>query len=253
MNLVKMFSIWRKRWILTSLVLLVAFAACGYAAVKLPRIYQANSTVVLVPSVRASKALGEGNPYLSFSDSLSTTADVVATEVAAPQTEHELAAQGFGAQYTAVSESTTGQAVASGSVLPGPFVAVAVTGSSRSSVEHTLYGVTTAIGKELNGIQSGMSRNNRISVSTIAYTRRASLSMSMTARSLVLIVGLLIICALSVPLIVDAHIARRRLRRAASLASRPYSVASESGKPERQTDMRARNEMRQDRRQAARL
>ena len=77
-----------------------------------------------MPSARAAKALGEGNPYLSFSASLSTAADVVATEVAAPQTERDLASQGFGAQYTAVSESTTGQALASGSVLPGPFVAV---------------------------------------------------------------------------------------------------------------------------------
>lgn len=253
MNLVKMFSIWRKRWILTSLALLVAFAACGYAAVKLPRTYQANSTVVLVPSARASKALGEGNPYLSFSNSLSTTADVVATEVAAPQTEHELAAQGFGAQYTAVSESTTGQAVASGSVLPGPFVAVTVTGRSRSSVEHTLYGVTAAIGKQLSGMQSGMSRNNRISVSTIAYTPRANLSVSMTARSLVLIVGLLTVWALCIPLIVDAQIARRRLRRAADLVPRAYSTASESSTPERHTDVQARNGVRRDRRQAARL
>lgn len=253
MNLVKMFGIWRKRWILTSLALLVALAGCGYATSKLPRTYQANSTVVLVPSTRASKALGEGNPYLSFSDSLSTTADVVATEVTAPRAVQELAAQGFGAQYTAVSESTTGQAVASGSVLPGPFIAVTVTGRNRSSVEHTLDGVTGAIGKQLSTMQSGMSRNNRISVSTIAYSPRASLSVSMTARSLVLIVGVLIICALCIPLIVDAQIARRRLRRAAKLVPRPYSVSSERGEPERQTEVQARNGMRQDRRQAVRL
>lgn len=248
-----MLGIWRKRWILTALAILLALAASGYAAVKLPRVYQADSTVVLIPSARASKALGEGNPYLSFNASLSTAADVIATEVAAPQTEKALVARGFGAQYTVVSESTTGQAVASASVLPGPFVVVNVTGSNRNSVEHTLYGVTAAIRNQVSVMQSGMTRNNRISVSTISYAPRASLSMSMTARSLVPIVGLLIIGALCVPLIVDAQIARRRLRRAADLVPRPYSVATEGSVPERQSDARARNGIRQDRRQAARL
>lgn len=253
MNVMKMLSIWRKRWILTALVILVAFAASGFAAVKLPRTYQADSTVVLVPSARAAKALGEGNPYLSFNASLSTAADVIATEVAAPQTEQDLASKGFGAQYAVVSESTTGQAVASSSVLPGPFVAVYVTGTNRNSVEHTLYGVTAAIRSEVSAMQSGMTRNNRISVSTISYAPRASLSMSMTARSLVLIVGLLTIGALCIPLIVDAQVARRRLRRSPDLAPGPYPVATEAGVPERQSGRPAKTGMRQDRRQAARL
>jgi hypothetical protein len=253
MNPVKMLGIWRKRWILTILVLLIAFTASGFAVVNLPRTYQADFTGVLVPSVRASKVLGEGNPYLSYDDSLSTAADVVATEVAGPQAEQDLAAKGFTAQYTVVSESTTGQAVASGSVLPGPFVAVTVTGKNRNSVEHTLYGVAAAIRNELSVMQSGISHNNRISVSTVSYTPQATLSASMTGRSLVLIVGLLIICALCIPLIVDAQITRRRLRRAADLVPRPYSVAPESSPPARQSDMRASNGMRQDRRHEARL
>ena len=128
-------------------------------------------------------------------------------------------------------------------MLPGPFVAVTVTGSNRSSVEHTLYGVTVAIGNELSGMQSGMSRNNRISVSTISYAPQATLSMSMTGRSLRpdrRAVGHL--CTVR-SVIVDAQITRRRLRRTADLMSRPYSVASESSEPERQSDMRARNRM----------
>lgn len=253
MNLAKMLGIWRGRWILTALALLIALAASSFAVVKLPRIYQADSTVVLVPSVRTSKALGQGNPYLSFSNSLSTTADVVATEVTAPQSEQKLAAKGFTAQYTVVSESTTGQAVASGTVLPGPFVAVSVKGNNRSSVEHTLYGVTVAIGNALSGMQSGMARNNRISVSTISYAQQATLSMSMTGRSLLLIIGLLLICALCVPVIVDAQITRRRLRRIADVPRRPHSDADEGSVPERRSSVRARNMMSQDRRQAARL
>ena len=101
-------------------------------------------------------------------------------------------------------------------------------------------------------MQSGMTRNNRISVPR-SLAPRASLSMSMTARSLVLIVGLLTIGALCIPLIVDAQVARLRLRRSPDLAPGPYPVATEAGVPERQSGRPAKTGMRQDRRQAARL
>lgn len=216
MNLAEVLHIWRRRWILTTLALIVALAGSGAAVLKLPRTYQATCTVVLVPSPRAAKALGQGNPYLSFTDSLSTAAQVMATELMAPATEQDLAARGFSEPYTAVSESTTSQTVASGSVLPGPFVLVTVTGSKQQAVEHTLHGVADEIRTTITAMQAGMSRKNRILISTVSLTPTATLSVSMTARSLVLIVGLLIVFAFSMPLIVDTKITRRRIRRAAA-------------------------------------
>jgi hypothetical protein len=214
MNLAEMLRIWRRRRILTALALLAALAGCALAVTHLPRAYQAKCTVILVPSPRASRALGEGNPYLSFTESLSTAADVMATELTAPATVRLLAARGFTESYTAVPESTTTQTVAaSGSVLPGPFVLVTVNGSNPQAVERTLYGVTAMIRSTVRAMQAGLSRNNRIVVSILSFSPQAALSVSLTARSMGLVIGLLIVLALAAPLLVDAQIARRRRRR----------------------------------------
>jgi hypothetical protein len=252
MSVMEIFRIWRKRWILTSFAVIIAVAASGASALKLPRTYQASSIVVLVPSNRAAKVLGDGNPYLSFSNALATTADVVATEVTAPQTARNLAAKGFSEQYTAVSESTTGQAVASGSVLPGPFVVVTVTGHNGELVEHTLYGVVDAISIEVDNMQAGVPRDNRISVSTLSFTPQANLSVSATERTLVLIIGLLIAGALCIPLIVDAQIARRRIRRGTTVQLRQHSVNGDTKIPPTRSTSTAFNRSSQDRRGAAR-
>jgi hypothetical protein len=222
MNLIGMFGIWRKRRILTALALLVALAASGMTMVRLPRTYQAESTVLLVPSRRAAKTVGDGNPYLSFTGSLATAADVLATELTAPPITRRLAARGFSEPYTAVSESTTSQTVASGSDLPGPFVLLTVTGSDQARVEQTLRAVHGAVQTTVTAMQRGIAPSKRLTVSTLSTSPQATASLSKTARSLVLVIGVLIAVALSLPLLVDAQLARRRLRRAQrALPARP--------------------------------
>jgi len=214
MNLINIFDIWRKRRILTALALLVAIAASGMTMLRLPRTYQAESTVLLVPSSRAANVLGDGNPYLSFSSSLATAADVLATELTAPPTARALAARGFSEPYTAVSEATTSQTVASGSVLPGPFLLLTVTGSDRTRVEQTLYAVQGAVRNTVRAMQRGIAPDKRLTVSTLSTTPQATASFSKTARSLILVIGLLIALALATPLLVDAQVTRRRMRQA---------------------------------------
>jgi capsular polysaccharide biosynthesis protein len=221
MNVLELFRIWRRRWILTALALLVALGGCGLTASALPRTYQASSTIVLVPSTKAAKALGEGNPYLSFTNSISTTADIVAAELTTPATERGLAVAGYTEPYTAVSETTLTTATASGSVLPGPFVVITVTGGDPESVQRTLSAVTAQAGKTMLAMQAGMPRGSRIAVSVLSRAPRANLSVSAVARSLVLIVGLLLIAALTVPVLVDAGYAKRRWRRGTTAAHIP--------------------------------
>jgi hypothetical protein len=210
MNALDLLRIWRRRWILTTLAVLVALGGCGLAATALPRAYQADSTIVLVPSTEAAKALGAGNPYLSFTNSISTAADIMAAELTTPATERDLAAAGFTESYTAVAETTLTQATASGSVLPGPFVVITVAGRDPESVQRTLSAVTAQAGKTMLAMQPGLSRKSRIAVSVLSRASHATLSVSATARSLVLIVGLLLIAALTVPVLVDAQATRRR-------------------------------------------
>jgi hypothetical protein len=225
MNLMGIFRIWRKRWILTVFVLLVALATSGITVSHFPRTYRAESTVVLIPSRKASNVLGDGNPYLSFSNSLNTAAEILATELTAPPARRDLVARGLSEPYTVVSESTTSQTAASGSVLPGPFVLITVTGSNKISVERTLYGVQGAVRGTVTAMQAGLPRTKKVMVSTLSTSPQATLNVSTTARALVLIVGLLIVLALTAPLIVDAQVARRRARRRASLAPQRPSHA----------------------------
>jgi hypothetical protein len=220
-------SIWRRHWILTAFLLLLALCGSATAVMKLPRTYQSDSTVVLVPSRQASKALGGGNPYLSFDDSLATTADIVATEMTSPRVEQALAMRGFDERYTVISESTTGQTVASGSVLPGPFIVVTVTGKNSGLVEQTLSGVTDDIGAEVTAMQASLAPSKRFSLATLSLTPRATMSVSMTARSLILIIGLLIILALAVPVMVDGQTAQRRARRASRSLPAPRATAEQ--------------------------
>jgi hypothetical protein len=137
----------------------------------------------------------------------------VAAELTTPAAERDLAAAGFTESYTAVAETTLTQGTASGSVLPGPFVAITVTGSDPGSVQRTLAAVTAQAGKTVLAMQPGLSRHSRIAVSVLSRASHATLSASATARSLVLIVGLLLIAALTVPVLVDAGATRRRRHR----------------------------------------
>ena len=124
MELRQAVRIWRARWILTSVLIILAMVGAAEAAAKMPRYYQSASSVVLLASRAASKQNG-GNPFLSFGPSLTLTADAVSRELMAPETVRQLAAQGFTASYTvAVPPYTTST---TGSVL-----LVTVAGTERS-------------------------------------------------------------------------------------------------------------------------
>jgi hypothetical protein len=223
MNLTDIFRIWRKRWLSTTALILMALAATGYALHKIPRTYQAQSTVVLLASRNYSKVNGEGNPYLSFNVTLSDAADALSNEVMSPQTALDLASRGLAVSYSVTSESTSSQTLPSSSTLPGPFILVTVTGHNAFSVEATLTAVTKEINTKLDQMQSHISAANKISVNTLSFTPHAELSFSQTARSLVLIVIPLAVLALALPLIADSMIAHRRRKRAERIARRSTS------------------------------
>src|SRR6266851_4200547 len=114
MYLSESFRIWRKRRYLTAALLVLALAGSGAALSTLPRTYQANSSVILLASRAAASPYG-GNPYLSFSPSLTLAADAVSRELMGPGTVLSLAARGFSASYTvALAPYTT---TTTGSVL----------------------------------------------------------------------------------------------------------------------------------------
>jgi hypothetical protein len=204
-------NIWRRRWILTTVMLMLAAFVTAAAAAWLPRSYQAQSSVVLLAPRSVTKAAG-GNPYLSFSPSLTLTADVLSRELMSPVVVRKLAKEGATATYTVALPSYT--TATTGSVL-----LVTVSGGGKASVETTLTTVTRDIGRELAGLQRRVRPADRIQVTTLAVASQPTLSLSLSARPLVAVALPVFLLALWVPIAVDGSAARRRLRRQAARAA----------------------------------
>ncbi len=213
MDLRQAIRIWRARWILTSVLLILALVGAAEATAKMPRYYQSASSVVLLAS-RAASVQNGGNPFLSFSPSLTLTADAVSRELMAPQTAGHLAAQGFTASYTvALPPYTTST---TGSVL-----LVTVTGSNAVGVQRTLQAVTAQIGTQLAQLQRGVPTRGQVHVDTLSFTPQAALDISQTARPLVVVGALLLVICLGTPLVVDGLVTRRQLRQRSALTNHP--------------------------------
>jgi hypothetical protein len=226
MDLRKAVRIWRTRWILTAMLLILAVVGAAGAAAKMPRYYQSASSVVLLAS-RAASTQNGGNPFLSFSPSLTLTADAVSRELMAPATAAQLAARGFAASYTVALPTYTTSTT--GSVL-----LVTVTGTDPAGVQRTLQAVTAQIGTQLAQLQRGVPARGRVHVDTLSFTPQATLSVSQTARPLVVVGVLLLVICLGTPLLVDGLVARRRLR-ARSALSQDWALLDISAFPHRST------------------
>jgi hypothetical protein len=195
------------------MLLILAMVGAAGAVAKLPRYYQSASSVVLLASHAASKQNG-GNPFLSFGPSLTLTADAVSRELTAPATVSQLAARGFTASYTvAVPPVTT---FTTGSVL-----LVTVAGTDTAGVQRTLHAVTKQISTQLAQLQRGVPAPSRVRADTLSFSPRATLSISQTARPLVIVGALLLVICLGTPIVVDGLVARRRLRNRPALPDSP--------------------------------
>jgi hypothetical protein len=178
---------------------LLALAAAAAAVVKLPWTYTAQSTVVLLASPHASKAVA-GNPYLAFDSSITLTADVVRRELMDPRTVQDLAGHGYTASYTVVDAPDT----------TGPVLLVTASGSNKAAVEHTLHGVTSEVATKLNELQSNVAPDNQIGDEVVAMSPQPSLSKGKKARPLAVILALGLALTFVVPQIVDRRAARRQ-------------------------------------------
>jgi hypothetical protein len=216
MDLRQAVRIWRARWILTSVLLILAMVGAAAAAAKSPRYYQSASSVVLLASRVASTQNG-GNPFLSFSPSLTLTADAVTRTLMAPGTVRQLAGQGFTASYTVAPPPYTTSTT--GSVL-----LVTVTGTDAAGVQRTLRAVTAQIGPQLAQLQLGVPARGQVRAVTLSVTPQAALSISQTARPLVVVGALLLVICLGTPIVVDGLATRRQLRGRSALPD--YSAAA---------------------------
>ena len=213
MDLNDTIRVWRRRWILTLVLLTMASAGAAAALSGLPRAYTADSSIVLLAS-RSAARLNGGNPYLSFSPSLTLTADALSRELMAPGTINNLAARGYPDNYTVkLAPYTT---TTTGSVL-----LVTSSGKHKLSVEGTLYQVTKEIRVKLAHLQRGVAANHQIRAATLSLSPQATLSLSQTARPLVAVIAPMFLLALGIPVLVDARAARKRIGRLTAMVPDP--------------------------------
>lgn len=198
-------SRWRGRWVLTGTLLALTLLGAFAVPLTLPPVYQSRSSVVLLASRAASRPNG-GNPYLSFSQSLTLAAGVLSRGLMAPATVRYLSRRGYRDTYSVIP--------APAAPASGPVLQITVTGAGRTAVEHTLLGVTRAVGTRLARMQSGVRRDGRIRVLTLSLTRQPGISAGHTARAAAVVGGAGLVVSLGLPWLVDAQVTRRRLRRA---------------------------------------
>jgi len=205
-------QIWRRRRALTATLLILALASIAAAMAGLPRHYQSQASVVLLASRSTAKLTG-GNPYLSFSPSLTLTADAVSREMMAPGAMQHLAASGATASYTVALPAYT--TATTGSVL-----VISVTGTDPALVQSTLRAVTAEVGQALAQIQGAVRPQDAIQVATLSSDPQATVDVSLTARPLVVVAALGLLFALGLPLLVDSRLSRRQTRHGAPLSDR---------------------------------
>ena len=206
----------RKRWILTSFLLLLTLAAALAAWVKLPGPYQAESMTVLYPSQQASRPNGD-NPLMSFGGSLNVAGDIVLREVSSPSYVAQLAAHGYTSSFTIVDDPNT----------TGPILDVTVTGKNQSQVEQTLNGVTVAVKNQLAAIQQGYKPANRITSQVVSTQPTPQLLVSKKARTVVIVLGLGLVLTFAIPQVVEAEVAKRRGARGQRVNGKFASAAAE--------------------------
>jgi hypothetical protein len=198
---------------LTGGLLLLTLIGIVVALLELPPSYQAESSVVLLASPAASKVNGD-NPYLSFSPSLTLTADVVSREMMAPETVYDLGSNGYPDAYTV--DLATYTTDTTGSVL-----LVTVNGTDQAAVELTLHGVTDEISTILTKLQAASPPYDRISAATLSISRQATLSLSQLTRLLAVLIGVGLAASFGVPWLVEAQLIGRRIQRDAVQAMAP--------------------------------
>ena len=220
MNFGEAMNIWRRRRLLTTALSLLALAAVAAAVVVLPRDYQAQASVVVLPSPSLSRPNG-GNPYLSFTSSVTQAADIVSRVVMSPRTATRLAARGYTESYTVGLDPDPAA---------GPVIDIQVSGHDQAALESTLHAVTAQIATALGSLQGALRPSYRMRVVTLSSEPQAKLALTHTARPVIVLAIASLLFALGVPVLADGRQARPRIPRQASRRPR-YADQAELSRP----------------------
>ncbi|WP_280695762.1 chain length determinant protein [Kitasatospora sp. GP82] len=135
----------RKRWYVTLPIVLITIALSAVANTVLPTTYQSQCSISLLnsPDV-AAQAPNNGNPFLTFSQALTVTADFLGRRLSSDESAKELKARGLTGEY--------GVKLADNAM--GPFLTLTVTGPNPAQVEKSIAVLNTYAADQLKAIQA---------------------------------------------------------------------------------------------------
>jgi capsular polysaccharide biosynthesis protein len=188
----------RKRWALTTALLILTLIATAAALVKLPWSYTATADIMLLPSKNLARSYG-GNLFLAFNPTINETGDVIRYEATDMRTAQVLAAAGYTQGYTVTDALDTS----------APILVIAVTGNDAGAVEHTLTGVVNKISTLLASQQSSLGPSDQIHDMVIASDPQAGRVTSKKARPLVFVFAAGLLFSVAIPVLADAAAGHR--------------------------------------------
>lgn len=129
MSIRELFRICRRQWIVLSLALMISLIATVGAYVLTPTKYQSTAQLTMLNSEAVTNQMGDlGNPYLSFSQTLSADVDLLTRLLVSDTSARQLAAQGVTDSYTAAFANNA----------LGPFMQLTVTGKTKAHVASSI-------------------------------------------------------------------------------------------------------------------
>ncbi len=129
MSIRELIRICRRQWIILSLALMISIIAIVGAYVLVPVKYQSQAQMTMLNSEAVTNQMGDlGNPYLSFSQTLSADVDLLTRLLVSDSSARQLAAEGVTDSYTAAFANNA----------LGPFMQLTVTGKNKAHVLSSL-------------------------------------------------------------------------------------------------------------------
>ena len=134
MNIGELIRMCRRRWLVLIPALVIVLIATVGAYVETPNKYQSSVQMTMLNSEAVTNSLGDlGNPYLSFSQALSSDVDLLTRLLTSDASAQALAAQGVTESYTAAFANNA----------LGPFMLMTLTGSNRAHVSQAINQLVT--------------------------------------------------------------------------------------------------------------
>lgn len=209
MNLLDVFTLLARRWLMVLLGLAATAAGCYQVLERVGPDYQASSQMLFALPPESTGLLTPSNPLLNLPEGLITTASLVAANVSNKDTERALAAEGNTAEY----------AVA---LLPGagPLLLITTKDKDPDTALATRDAVMELVDAELTELQTEQAapRRQLIATSASGVSSRAEVLPGSRMRALAGAAGAGLLITLLLAFAVDRLLDRRRRARTARTA-----------------------------------